>query len=473
MADEVFALSPISARAVQPSEADYDAIKEAFMETSRGRWFLGEYAKRNRNADTRMVLDAVARIEETIAAQKKPVRDPLLYEALASLRAALAEARDATAAAIDDLAIEQNLAPVRKGARVIREIAWRLREIGADGRICDLIDSQVTAIEGAAAKLAPSDLAGALGEAFDRIEGKIAAFGADEASASPPQATPPEAADATPAAETQAAPDAWIDIEEAAETGGMMRTSPVAPRAKATAAGVEATAETATDTTAVAAEPAVAQEPPMTTPAMTAPAMAAASETASEPVDAFDAGDEAVLDMVAMEMAAPDTDEAYEPSLDDAEVYERQIQEGPRGEKGVHEDEVQAHQIQQQHVPENRENQVRGNQARESQAEAPQADRTPAGAASWEIDVTFASDLSDIAALSAMAAAPVVAAVLPAETALQAAPEPKLVAAPAPDASLGSSLLANGIVQRPRPSGPDPLAPIRRMSQNERIAFFS
>ncbi len=71
MADEAFALSPISARAAQPSEEDYDAISEAFMETSRGRWFLGEYAKRNRNADTRMVLDAVARIEETLAAQKQ------------------------------------------------------------------------------------------------------------------------------------------------------------------------------------------------------------------------------------------------------------------------------------------------------------------------------------------------------------------------------------------------------------------
>ena len=72
MADEAFALSPISARASLPSEEDYEAISQAFMETSRGRWFLGEYAKRNRNADTRMVLDAVARIEETLAAQKQP-----------------------------------------------------------------------------------------------------------------------------------------------------------------------------------------------------------------------------------------------------------------------------------------------------------------------------------------------------------------------------------------------------------------
>jgi hypothetical protein len=60
MANEAFALSPISARAVQPGEEDYAAISEAFMETSRGRWFLTEYAKRNRNADTRLVLDAVS-----------------------------------------------------------------------------------------------------------------------------------------------------------------------------------------------------------------------------------------------------------------------------------------------------------------------------------------------------------------------------------------------------------------------------
>src|ERR1700676_3848883 len=149
MADEAFALSPISARAAQPREEDYDAISAAFMETSRGRWFLGEYARRNRNADTRMVLDAVARIEETLAAQKNPAPDPALAEALAGIRAALDEARADATATLGDLALEENLAPVRKGARVIREIAWRLREIGADGRICDLIDSQLGAIEAA------------------------------------------------------------------------------------------------------------------------------------------------------------------------------------------------------------------------------------------------------------------------------------------------------------------------------------
>src|ERR1700733_3574057 len=201
MADEAFALSPISARAPQPSEGDYDAIQEAFMETSRGRWFLGEYAKRNRNADTKMVLDAVARIEGTLAAQKQPepepARDPLLDQLLASFRAALSEARHTATTAVGDLALEQNLAPVRKGARVIREIAWRLREIGADGRICDLIDSQVLVIENAAGKLNSADLAADLHGAFDRIEEKIATFDADETAAAAPKATPPQASVST------------------------------------------------------------------------------------------------------------------------------------------------------------------------------------------------------------------------------------------------------------------------------------
>src|SRR5882757_6938067 len=99
MAEEAFALSPISARAAQPSEEDFAAISEAFMETSRGRWFLGEYAKRNRNADTRMVLDAVARIEDSLAAQRQATSDAdtgLTEAALAEARLAdakLAEAR--------------------------------------------------------------------------------------------------------------------------------------------------------------------------------------------------------------------------------------------------------------------------------------------------------------------------------------------------------------------------------------------
>src|SRR5262249_44217841 len=145
MANEAFALSPISARASLPSEEDYEAIREAFMETARGRWFLGEYARRNRNADTSMVLDAVARIEEALAAQKRepppaPAEDKRA-EMLEAISSAITRAEDTASSALDGMAVEGSLAPIRKGARIIKEISWRWREIGADGRICDLIDS--------------------------------------------------------------------------------------------------------------------------------------------------------------------------------------------------------------------------------------------------------------------------------------------------------------------------------------------
>jgi hypothetical protein len=44
--------------------------------------------------------------------------------------------------------------------------------------------------------------------------------------------------------------------------------------------------------------------------------------------------------------------------------------------------------------------------------------------------------------------------------------------APAPEPSLGSTIIANGLLAKKEPAS-DPLAPIRRMSQAEKIAFFS
>src|ERR1700730_18191282 len=178
MADEAFALSPISARAAQPSEADYDAIREAFMETSRGRWFLGEYAKRNRNADTSMVLDAVARIEDALAAQRQQQIPPDngLKDALAAIRSAVDQAGATVSATLDGLGLGEKLAPIRKGTRIIKEISWRWREIGGDGRICDLLDSQVGAIEGACGQISSAGPRAALGAAFDLLAQRIAGF---------------------------------------------------------------------------------------------------------------------------------------------------------------------------------------------------------------------------------------------------------------------------------------------------------
>lgn len=48
------------------SDTDYDAIVAAIMETPRGRWFLSEYARRNRQADTQQIVTAIDRIKETL-----------------------------------------------------------------------------------------------------------------------------------------------------------------------------------------------------------------------------------------------------------------------------------------------------------------------------------------------------------------------------------------------------------------------
>jgi hypothetical protein len=49
----------------------------------------------------------------------------------------------------------------------------------------------------------------------------------------------------------------------------------------------------------------------------------------------------------------------------------------------------------------------------------------------------------------------------------------ELPAEPAMEPSLGSTIIAHGLLQPAKVPANDPLAPIRRMSQAEKIAFFS
>jgi hypothetical protein len=398
MADEAFALSPISARATLPGEEDYEAISHAFMETSRGRWFLGEYAKRNRNADTRMVLDAVARIEQTVAAQKQAAAEGRLTEALATIRRAVYEAQAAAAAAVQNLGLEDNLAPVRKGSRIIKEISWRWREIGADSRICDLLDSQVAAIDDACEKIGSTSPAAALIAAFDLIKARIAGLDDGDRGAPPaPAAAAPSSAAATPDAMEVTAVEAVQETPAADEpvVALHMPADVVVETAETVEAPAEVieTTEYAADATAEAAD-------------ITAEMADVAPEAGVETPETADAYDEALLDMVALEMAAPEPDD-----FDDAPT-------------AIADDVLEMEQLPPEPI---------------LVAEAPQPVAAP----------------EPVAAQASL------------QPALE--PAPKAVVEP----SLGSSLLASGILHRPRPAGSDPLAPIRRMSQAEKIAFFS
>jgi hypothetical protein len=165
--------------------------------------------------------------------------------------------------------------------------------------------------------------------------------------------------------------------------------------------------EAAIGTAAMPAEEIVAAVDALDMAAAVAEAAEVAAEVAEITADACDAHDEALLDLVAFEMSAP------EPSaIDDvAEANADEIAELPPAEPAM---------------------------------VAPEPEP--------------------------IAAAPQPLAIQPSlQPALERSPEPSHE----PSHSLGSSLIASGIVPGPHFAASDPLAPIRRLSQAEKIALFS
>ena len=59
------------------TEVDYEAIEAAVTETVRGRWFLNEFARRNRTGEMRVLMEAMTRLESRLEApQALPSADP-------------------------------------------------------------------------------------------------------------------------------------------------------------------------------------------------------------------------------------------------------------------------------------------------------------------------------------------------------------------------------------------------------------
>lgn len=425
MAEEAFALSPISARPNVPGEADYDAIREAFMETSRGRWFLNEYAKRNRHTDTGMVLEAVARIEANLKAQKQAPSVVSLSAALGSIRAAV---RQAKATAIESLPRQEagdTLTAARNGARIVREIARTLRECGADVRICDLLDTQVMAIEGGLPGLDADGGREAVLASYDMLMQRIEQLADGHAAAPvPAEMSSPVVEQPAPAAEARAsvtplfkAPEPVVEQAATPEpVVEQMVAQPVElPPAVAIAPIVESTAEI----TATIAEVSLAE---------------AADDVATDERESAleaEAYDLAVLDVVAMEMAVQDLAEP-EPAVADLEEPEMDAPEFD--------------------APEMEEPEIG-----ELQMPSPEVTAAPAVAAA-ETVVAAPTPMPEVASVA-----------LAPEFEPQPAPQPE----PAQPPSLGAALIANGVISNPNAPAADPLAPIRRMSQAEKIAFFS
>jgi hypothetical protein len=91
MADELFALATLPADL--PAEADYDALCPAIMGTARGRWFLQEYARRNRHADTERLVEAIARIEAVVRGDRTELADRRMRINLLEMARSIAQTR--------------------------------------------------------------------------------------------------------------------------------------------------------------------------------------------------------------------------------------------------------------------------------------------------------------------------------------------------------------------------------------------
>jgi nucleoid-associated protein YgaU len=148
----------------QGSEADYEAIEAAVMETERGRRFLAEYARRNRHADTEVLLSAIGRIETALTLREEPSEASRFRGDLLDMARAIAATRAAAAEIVPEIdgagklsdvsdeldaivaVTEQATSDILGNAEQIQDLAWTLREQGADAMLCDSLDARATGI---------------------------------------------------------------------------------------------------------------------------------------------------------------------------------------------------------------------------------------------------------------------------------------------------------------------------------------
>lgn len=133
---------------------DYAALEATLRDTPLGRWFLAEYARRNRTPETQLLLDAIARLEVAVL---RPRRQTTLASLIAELvaisdtimrtRREIAELRpphefeqriDGATEELGQIveATEKATSEILSSAEDVQEIAWMLREQGVDPKLC-------------------------------------------------------------------------------------------------------------------------------------------------------------------------------------------------------------------------------------------------------------------------------------------------------------------------------------------------
>jgi hypothetical protein len=142
---------------------DYEAIEAAVMETEKGRWFLAEYARRNRAADTLTVLDAVAGLERLLRRERRPDIDRIrldvgeMKDAIDRTKSEIAQLKhdrgelsrvERATSELDSIVTQTEAATseILGAAEKLQEIAFVLREAGVEPEACDAIEQLIMQI---------------------------------------------------------------------------------------------------------------------------------------------------------------------------------------------------------------------------------------------------------------------------------------------------------------------------------------
>lgn len=142
----------------------YEALESAVMESARGRWFLAEYAKRNRAADTMMLLDALKKLENV--ASTNPIKPDRPLPDIGQLASTIKAARSEIASTHNDLLPDGGYLPadgalydhitadarsvgheITKRSMSLRVIAGGLKAATADTEHVEAVEANARSLE--------------------------------------------------------------------------------------------------------------------------------------------------------------------------------------------------------------------------------------------------------------------------------------------------------------------------------------
>ena len=202
------------------SGLDYEEIEEAVMETARGRWFLTEFARRQRASDTKILLDAIRRLEDQLLAI------PATSSPSSSLGPMVAEAED-------ELQRLSGAGGKEHGSVNARDLATRLAVITTNLRdaasapaetIAERLKPEIDRLQACAGE--QDELAGKLSRAAQMVRRMRSSETVDEQGL----IAAPERQIATPAAEEPApAPAAAVEAARPATSMAAPEKTPAVP----------------------------------------------------------------------------------------------------------------------------------------------------------------------------------------------------------------------------------------------------